>query len=414
MNVIRVPQLAWDETRELTLQLPHTWQVEVCNMAGYNRPALNQDEIQTAVKNPIGTPPIRELVRGKKEVVIIFDDMTRVTHVKDIVPSVLKELAQAGVPDKNIRFIMALGTHAARDRRDFSKKLGEDILARFPVYNHNAFANCTYVGTTTTYGTNVYINEEVMKCDFKIAIGSIVPHPMTGFSGGSKIIMPGVSCFEAIEHNHKIFYTTVRGPKPHVAGMGIVNKENTLRTDNDEAATLAGLDMLINCIVNTWGQTVAVFAGAMKPAYAAAVEEAQKQYLTPTMVGQDITIANTFAKANEAFIGLGIAYPALNPESGDAVLIANIPEGQVTHYLLGPFGESTWAPLRQQPRMPGHINRLIVYTEYPDLQCRPWFEDSDRVVFLHEWKSVMQLLQETHGIDSKVVVYPNSDIQYCL
>ena len=190
MNIVKVPQLAWYGTKELELPLPDSWQVEVCNMAGYNRPAMKPDQIKASISNPIGMPPIRELAKGKKEVVIIFDDMTRVTRVAEIVPFVLEELAEAGIPDDRIRFIIALGAHGAVNRLDFVKKLGEETVARFTVYNHDAFVNSTYVGTTTNCGTKVYVNEEVMKCDLKIAIGSVVPHPMGGFGGGGKIILP--------------------------------------------------------------------------------------------------------------------------------------------------------------------------------------------------------------------------------
>jgi len=414
MNTIKLSQPAWYEPKELVLPLPDDWQVEVYNMAGYNRPALKPHEIKAAISNPTGIPPIRELAKHKKEVVIMFDDMTRVTRVAEIVPFVLEELAEAGIPDRSIRFIMALGCHGAKDRRDFVKKLGEDTLARFPVYNHNAFGNCTYVGTTTTFGTKVYVNEEVMKCNLKIAIGSVVPHPTSGFGGGGKIILPGVTSFETTEHNHGTIYKIVREKGQPVAGMGIFDN-NPVRIDIEEAAVLAGLDVIINCIVNTRGETVSIFAGALKPAYAAAVQEAKTHYLTPSVEGKDIVIANTRAKANEGWLGLPIAYRAVKPEGGDVVLIANMPEGQVTHYLLGPFGMTSWGPLRREPRIPRRVNHLIVYTEYPDLASRAWFgEDSDRVLFLHKWDDILRFLQKTHGRDTKVVVYPNAEIQYCV
>ncbi len=414
MNSIKLSQPVWYEPKELILPLPDGWQVEVCNMAGYNRSALKPDEIKAAISNPIGIPPIRELAKGKKEVVIIFDDMTRVTRVAEIVPFVLEELAEAGIPDSNIRFIMALGCHGAKDRRDFVKKLGEDTLARFPVYNHNAFGNCTYVGTTATFGTRVYVNEEVMKCDLKIAIGSVVPHPTSGFGGGGKIILPGVTSFETIEHNHGTMYKMVReGSKP-VAGMGNFDS-NPIRMDIEEAAVLSGLDVIINCIVNTRGETVFVFTGALKLVYAAAIKEAKTHYLTPRVERKDIVIANTVAKANEGWIGLPIAYRAIKPEGGDVVLIANMPEGQVTHYLLGPFGKTSFGPKRFGPRLPRRVNHLIVYTEYPDLANRAWFgEDSDRVLFLYKWDDVLQFLQKVHGRGTKVAVYPNAEIQYCV
>ncbi len=414
MNTIKLSQPAWYDPKEFVLSLPDGWQVEVCNMAGYNRSALTPDEIKAAISKPIGIPPIRELAKGKKEVVIIFDDMTRVTRVAEIVPFVLEELAEAGIPDSSIRFIMALGCHGAKDRRDFVKKLGEDALARFPVYNHNPFGNCTYVGTTATFETKVYVNEEVMKCDLKIAIGSVVPHPTSGFGGGGKIILPGVTSFETVEHNHGAMYKMVREEGKPVAGMGNFDS-NPLRIDIEEAAVLSGLDVIINCIVNTRGQTVSIFTGALKPAYAAAIQEAKTHYLTPRVEGKDIVIANTVAKANEGWLGLPIAYRAIKPEGGDVVLIANMPEGQVTHYLLGPFGKTSWGPQRFGPRLPQRVNHLIVYTEYPDLASRSWFgEDSDKIPFLHKWDDVLQLLEKAHGKDAKVVIYPNAELQYCV
>jgi len=184
MSTIKLPTLAWYKMKELELTVPDDWQVETFNMAGYDQPALTPEQVKMAIGNAIGTPPLKELARGKKEVVIIFDDMTRGTRTYDMVPPVLAELAAAGIPDSGIRFICALGCHGAYTREHFAKKLGEEVMARFPVYNHNTFGNCTYAGKTGTYGTEVYVNEEVMKCDLKIAIGSVVPHPMNGFGGG--------------------------------------------------------------------------------------------------------------------------------------------------------------------------------------------------------------------------------------
>ena len=146
-----------------------------------------------------------------------------------------------------------------------------------------------------------------------------------------------------------------------------------------------------------WGESVAMYAGAMEPAHAAAVQEGKTHYLTPRVKGKDIVIANTFAKVNEAFLGLGIAYPAVNTKGGDIVLIANAPEGQVTHYLMGPFGKTTWAKQHRRSEVPQHVNHLIVYNVYP-----------------HRWDDVLKLLQKSHGADTKVAVYPNAEIQYCI
>ena len=118
-----------------------------------------------------------------------------------LVPHVLEELAAAGIKDKQIRFIAACGCHGAMNRMDFERKLGKKVLKRFPVYNHAPYDNCVYAGTTKR-GTKLYINAEVMKCDLKIGIGSIVPHIMAGFGGGSKLVLPGVAAYETIVALH--------------------------------------------------------------------------------------------------------------------------------------------------------------------------------------------------------------------
>ncbi|MFC1860024.1 lactate racemase domain-containing protein [Chloroflexota bacterium] len=417
MSNILLPQLAWYGTSELKLSLPDSWQVELCNMAGYDRPAMKPAQIKAATSNPIGIPPIRELAKGKNEVVIIFDDMTRVTRVAEIVPFVLKELAEAGIPDDRIRFIVALGCHGALDRLDFVKKLGEDVVARFPVYNHNPFGHCTYVGTTSTYQTKVYINEEVMKCDLKITISSVVPHPTNGFGGGGKNILPGVASSETIEHNHLAVRKAIRDHRDRpIAGMGFFDN-NPQHYDIDEAARLAGIDMSINCIVNMWGETVSLYAGALEPVHAAAVKEAKSHYLTPKLKDKDIIIANTFAKANEAWNGQNITYPAINTNGGDVILIANTPAGQVTHYLLGTFGNTGQGKLPLPQAVigaPEYLKHLIVYTEYPDLAGQRFFGKSDKLLFLHRWDDVLRVLKESHGANARVAVYPNAEIQYCI
>ena len=403
-KIIKLPQLAWYETKELVLPLPDKWQVEIFNMAGYNRPAMNRNQIEQCLTNPIGAPPISELAKGKNEVAIIFDDIHRVTRVAEIVPVLLEELGKAGIPDSRVRFIAAAGTHAPMNRIDFAKKLGEATLARFPVYNHNAFDNCTYVGTTSR-GTEVCLNAEVMNCDFKIAISSVTPHGFTVFSGGGKMVLPGVASIETIAANHTL---------PVAEAVKRNYDTNPVRLDMEEAAKLAGLDFIIECIVNQWGDTAALFAGSETSAHAASVQEARNHYLTAKAEDRDIVIANTYAKVSEASNGLAIAFPAVTKRGGDVVLIGNAPEGQVAHYLFGCWGTNLGGRLgRIQFPIPSHVNHLIVYTEYPDIAGRGYFGESAKVLFIDSWDDVLQVLKQFHGDNAKVAVYPNADIQYC-
>jgi nickel-dependent lactate racemase len=406
---IKLPQFAWHGAKEVEFEIPDGWQVEIGNMEGHDSPRLSPAQIKQAIGSPIAMAPLREYARGKKEAVIIIDDMTRVTRASDMVPHVLEELAAAGIEDRHIRFISACGCHGAMNRMDFEKKLGRDVLKRFPVFNHAPYDNCVYAGTTSR-GTRISINAEVMKCDLKIGIGSIVPHIMAGFGGGSKLILPGVSAHETILALHAPDESGVSGT---VTGMGII-ENNPRRQDIDEAAAIVGLDMKVDALVNRMGETVAVFAGEPGEAFRAGLESAKKHYLTPALRDKDIVIANTYAKVNEAISGLLIAFPSLKKEGGDVVLMANAPEGQITHYLMGPFGNSIGGQYSLQMKPPPHVGRLIVYSEYPEVANRRYLEDSERVVLAYEWDEVLRILSERHGPGAKVGVYPDSDIQYCI
>ena len=150
----------------------------------------------------------------------------------------------AGIPDDRIRFVAAHGGHGPMNRVDLVKRLGEAVVARFPVYNHNMYENCTYVGTTS-HGTKVSVNAEVMHCDFKVAINITCPHHLVGFSGGAKMITPGVSSIDTIMANHQL--------EAHKLGFGAdgaPTSSSRAYNEMEEAANLAKLDVTIECIVN--------------------------------------------------------------------------------------------------------------------------------------------------------------------
>jgi nickel-dependent lactate racemase len=416
-KIVELPQLVWDGTAPLQLAFPDGWEIELCHMAGHDRPALEPGLVRRAILDPIGSLPISEAARGSKEVCIIFDDMSRPTRVADIVPFVLEELAKAGVEDHRVRFVCALGSHGTLTRREFVKKLGEDVVARFPVYNHNLVGACTFVGTTS-FGTELYINSEVVGCDYKIAIGSIVPHAFAGFGGGAKIILPGVASFETVRAMHRMKAAAPDaggaggGETMDLGGMACI-EGNRIRENIEEAAVMVGLDFKIDAIVNTWGETVSLYAGAPRPAFDAALAEAREHYRTTRATDCDVVVTNTFAKANEGEGGVITGFGSLKSTGGDLVLISNAPEGHVAHYLFGNWGSLGSDGLRLVVRLPPQLDRLIVFDEYKDLTSAGYFAPSEKVLILSEWDEVLRVLREKRGDGSKVAVYSSAEIQYC-
>lgn len=415
MNNITVclPQLAWYENNEFKLEFPSSWEVTVCYMNGHNRPPLSEEGFREAFANPIATKPIRELARGKSEVVILFDDMSRPTRVAEIVPYVLQELEAAGIKDSGIRFIAALGAHGALTRVDFAKKLGEAVLMRFPVYNHNPYENCTFLGNTSR-GTPLAINSEFMGCDLKIGIGSILPHFLTGFSGGGKIILPGVASIDSMFHNHGIIAAEAIGRGEAMETWITKFETNEFRLDATEAAKMAGLDVKIDAVLNSRCETIALFVGDPSNVHVEGVKLAREVYATELIENQDVAILNTYAKASEAFImPLSWTSKMMLKDKGDMVVISNAPEGQVTHYLAGPSGEKTggrlWLP---RTTLPPNVTRFILFAPYIDLAGAAWLAPRESIVWAKTWPEVLELLSETHGDSARVAVVPDATMQY--
>ncbi|MFC2005521.1 lactate racemase domain-containing protein [Chloroflexota bacterium] len=412
-NTVRVNQLAWYEDNEFELQFPSSWDVTACYMKGYSAPALSEEQLKQAFVNPIGTPRIRELAKGKKEVVILFDDLTRPTKVFQLVPYILQELEEAGIPDENIRFISTLGAHGAMKRMDFAKKLGEEIVSRFAIYNHNCYDNCTYLGQTSS-GTPVHINSEVMACDLKIAVGGIITHSRGGFGGGAKAVVPGVSAMETICANH---LNVGAGPptpenpagKRHPSVRKGNVDDNLARLDMEEVARMIGLDIIVNVVMNGKRDPVGLFVGDLVAAHREGAKLAREIYATKPVSNVDIVVLNVYSKSNEAnlfgFTGSGW----FKEGGGSLVLISNTPEGWVTHYLAGAFGKTIGGPrwLPSSSPLPPSINKVIVFAPYPEQTLKKRLGPPQSVVLAKTWLEVIEELREDYPGRAKVAVIPD-------
>jgi nickel-dependent lactate racemase len=404
---VKVPQLLWHENSELDLAFPKSWEVILCRMMGHNRPKLTEKEMRLAFSKPIGSGSIREVAKGRHEVAIIFDDLSRPTRAAEILPFVLEELEEAGIGDERIRFIAALGAHGPHTNVDFRKKLGEEIPERFPVYNHNPFGNCTFLGKTRL-GTPLAINSEVMACDLRIGIGCICPHGFSGYGGGGKILLPGVASMEAISFNHA---TLLKAPRD-LWGTGKF-EGNVFREDIEEATRMAGLDIKVDVVVNGRGETAGLFVGDPILEHIEGVELAKTVYATKAPREADVVVINNHCKANEASIGIEMAARTIKEGGGDLVLIANVPEGQVTHYLFGNFGKiHRGGYLSVQPVLPPKVDRLIIFAPFGDKGSAGYFAPPPSIIWAKKWDDVLGILENRWGNWARVVVYPDATVQY--
>lgn len=410
-QVIKVQTLAWYGDVEVELNFPASWEVIYCPMEGHDARPLSDAEIQAAFDKPIGTGRIRDMARGKKDVVIIFDDLRRPTPVHQILPFVLKELAQAGIEDEHIRFVVARANHENMDNEDFVKKLGADVVHRYRVFNHHTYEHLVNVGKTSR-GTQVWVNKEVMSCDLKIGIGAIIPHFTAGFGGGAKLLFPGVSGIESVAYNHLIVGKDERGQRVAGANLG-KTRENPIRLDMEEAARMAGLDVVIDAVPNNRRQIVGLFVGDVVQEFQEGIKLARKIYATTPARDADIVVANSYPVESNANKAAWAAILSLR-KGGDAVFIAQSPKGQSPlHYLAGRFGTDyggqMWKP-QEGPVVP-QARRISLLADFVSKCDMELFGPKEVVHWFSRWPDLLAELKKSYGDKARVAVYPYVTIQ---
>ena len=354
------------------------------------------------MENPIGSPRIRDLAAGKTEVAVVVDDLTRPTRADVLANLVIDELLEAGVRKEGIRFLLSLGCHGAHDQEAFRKKLGDQVVEQYRVYNHNCYENCVEAGITKR-GIPLKVNAEFMKCDLKIGIGTILPHLYVGYSGGGKIVLPGLAHIDTIEQFHSSLLPDQKGKVGH---------NNPLCLDIEEAVRLTGLNFKIDALVNTKGEFIELFSGEPNKVYQKGIKAAQEAYKSTFYENRDVVIANAYAKVNEGDIAMLLGFRALKQSGGTCVLLLNSPGGQMTHYLMRSFGKfiggRQWVTRSHLPEG----TDLIVLSEYKDLTSLDSFDSQERIVWMSDWQSVLDYLKSKHSGDANVGIFPDGTIQY--
>lgn len=272
-------------------------------------------EVRRALANPIASPSLRELVRGKKNVVFVADDNTRLTPTDQLIPILLDECNAAGVADDQITVIIALGTHRFMTEEEILAKFGEETVRRVRIKNHpyKELAALVDLGVTDN-GGRILINKDVVEADFKIGIGSIVPHHIPGYAGGAKIVQPGVSGEETTAYTHLL---SVRAPRSY---LGVL--ENPVRADLDIMARKVGLNTILNTVLNRHGEVVEAFFGDVEQAFRVGVKRAAQVYEVAIPEEADIVLSSSHPCDIEFWQAHKTLYPSdLAVKAGGIVII---------------------------------------------------------------------------------------------
>lgn len=222
-----------------------------------------EQTILKALKGPIGSRRLGEIVKPGEKVCIVISDITRAWQKMDVyLPYIVEELNQSGVMDKDITFLCATGSHRPQTEEEHRLLLGEKLAGRFSVTDHDCrnLSSMTKLGTTS-FGTPVIINSKALESDHMILTGAIVFHDLAGWGGGKKSILPGISAYESIMANHSLSLKPGLGEglNPYVRCGSSDN--NPVHLDMLEAAAFVKPSFLFNVIINEDGNIGKAVAG---------------------------------------------------------------------------------------------------------------------------------------------------------
>ena len=221
-----------------------------------------------AIRNPIDSKPLADIVNLGEKVAIIVSDETRLCYTDQFLPVIVKELNDKGIPDSDIDIVIATGTHRAQTPEEDILVLGEAMVKRFRVHQHDCRdkENMVYMGTTSR-GNKVYINKIVANADRVIATGAVTLHPMAGFGGGRKAIVPGVAGLETINHNHVLALAEKPGEGCNPNSVAAKLEGNPFHEDLMECAAFVDPDFLLDVVLTSDGGLYEVVAGNWKTAF---------------------------------------------------------------------------------------------------------------------------------------------------
>jgi len=372
-------------------------------------------EIERALNNPIGCETLEKIVKSGDKVLILADDNTRLTPTKDIIPPILNRLNSAGVKDSDIVILIALGTHRPMTEDEIIQKFGTETHRRVKILNHE-FKNPNQLHDmgVTENGTPIQINKLLLEFDIIIGVGSIVPHHIPGFSGGAKIVQPGICGEETTAQTHLLSVRSSRS----LLGQA----ENEVRRELELIARKANTHHIFNVVLSEDGRLLKGFFGDIEMAFREGVKLSREIYGVPAAERTDIVVASSYPCDLEFWQAHKSLYAceAVTKEGGTMIIVTPCPEGvAVTHGDMVSFANQSPEAIDTQ------IKAGIIKDKVAGALALAWAKirqfatvsivsdgideaTAKKLGFIH-YKSVEDALEaalKRHGDDAKVTVLP--------
>ncbi|MCS7191358.1 MAG: nickel-dependent lactate racemase [Armatimonadetes bacterium] len=310
----------------LEVEVPEENLMAVCRLQPVPPIDDPKSAIESSLDNPIGTPPIRELAKGKERACIVICDITRPVPNPIILPPLLRRLEEAGIKRDKITVLIATGTHRPNLGDELIEMVSEFVVESYRVENHVAtdIESHADLGWTSTK-MPILIDSRYVEADLKIVVGLIEPHLMAGYSGGRKIICPGIIAMPCM----KVFHgAEFMGHPKSVTG---ILDGNPVHLTAMEVANKVGCNFAVHVTLDEQRRITGVFAGDVYETFLAGVQLVDKVAKVPIPEPADIVITSsagypldtTFYQAIKGLVGV---MPILKRGS-TVILAASLLEG---------------------------------------------------------------------------------------
>lgn len=419
MTTVEVTTGAWFGDRRTALTFPPSWDVRVVGRSP--GPPLGPDAMRERLRRPIGTPRLAELARGRRSAALVIDDISRPTPTAALLPLVLEELEEGGLAGSRVRIVIAAGGHAPATEQDNLKKVGAAVASRVAVEVHDPEGDLVYAGTSPC-GIPLHLNRTVMAAELRVGIGAIIPHDAAGFSGGSKILVPGVTGTRTARYLHDF----LRGARHRGDGV-----ENDFRRELDAITGRLGLDFIVNVLLDHHRRVAALFAGDRVLAHREGARLAAEWFAVSPVTDADIVVTNTYPfDANLWFMPWGLWPLELAPPGATRVALADGSQGAGGHRLKPvhrSLGARAWERFltlrprhlwRQAGHLAGSLRRarhrrglefLMLGPHVPADALRARFPQA---TLFRAWDALLAELRRRHGDGAvRVAVYPCAPLQ---
>ncbi|MGC8638250.1 MAG: nickel-dependent lactate racemase [Isosphaeraceae bacterium] len=291
-------------------------------------PPLDDPEgaVAAALESPTGAPPLLELARGRKSACILVCDITRPVPNRTILRPMLRVLHEAGIAREQILILVATGLHRESTVAEKVEMLGEEIAKAYRVEDHHGTRREEHalIGSTPR-GIPAWIDTRYLTADLKIATGLVEPHLMAGYSGGRKLICPGVAGIETVRPWHSP--AILEHPR---ADCGILDG-NPVHEENTRIARMAGCDFIVNVTIDSQRRVTSVAAGDMEQAFLKAVKFVEGIVRAPVPRAVEIVVTScagypldtTFYQSVKGLTG---CLPIIK-QGGTIIMVASLSEG---------------------------------------------------------------------------------------